>query len=260
MQYRNSAGSFFSNIPPIVKNLIIINILMFLASMAFPIFMKEHFVLYYPESPMFRPLQLFTSMFMHADFPHLFFNMWMLFILGITLERYWGPKRFLLFYLITGIGASVFALFTKWLYVLYLESNIDPESLVYMKEYLNENYFRIMNDFVKTGSAMIPDGATGMSDWFLTKCSSSLGASGAIYGLFMAFGMLFPDAEFGIIFLPVRIKAKWMVIILGAIALWSGLKNNTGDNVGHFAHLGGLIFGYILMRYWEKRGGNHIFH
>lgn len=236
--------SFFNSIPPIVKNLIIINVLMLVATELFREFMITHFALYYPASPLFKPVQLFTHMFMHGGLMHLFFNMYALFIFGSVLERYWGPKRFLLYYLIVGLGAAGFYLLTIWLQVMHYESQINPETLQGMKELLIYG-----KGYVESTKAM--------TQWTNIMTTPMIGASGAIYGVLLAFGMMFPNVQLRLLFPPVDMKAKWFVIIFGAIELVLGLTQINGDNVAHFAHLGGMIFGFFLIKYWKKRGGNH---
>lgn len=196
----------FGNLTPAVKNLLIVNIAMyFIPILLGSNFIQEHLALYDYNSPYFRPYQLFTHMFLHGGGMHLFMNMLGLFFLGPLLERIWGSNRFLIFYLVCGIGASL----------LY-------SGIIYYQ---------------------------GIS-------TRLVGASGAIYGLLMAAALLFPNTEFQLIFPPVRIKAKYIALILGGIALLSGLRSEAGDNVAHFAHLGGMLFAYILLKLWEGKKGN----
>ena len=210
--------------PPVVKNLLLINVIMYVITMITGNFMYENFALFYFKSPFFKPFQLVTHMFMHGGFTHIFFNMYTLYIFGSVLERVWGSQKFLLYYFVTGIGAALLHLG-----VMYLQ----------LQGYL---------------------AAANTGDFYATNqiqsllCTPTVGASGAIYGLLLAYGMLFPNNVMQLIFPPVAVKAKWFVLIFGALELFTGLSNNAGDNVAHFAHLGGMIFGLILILYWRKKG------
>ncbi|MPN31518.1 hypothetical protein SDC9_178992 [bioreactor metagenome] len=183
--------------------------------------MYEKFSLFYVESPFFKPYQFITHMFMHGDFIHLFFNMYTLVIFGIVLEQIWGSQKFFLYYMVTGLGAA--ALHTL---VLYIQAS----SL--------------------EGAAMAGDFAA-IESLKAIMSTPTVGASGAVYGVLLAYGMLFPNNVLQLLIPPVAIKAKWMVLIFGGLELVLGITN-TGGNIAHFAHLGGMIFGYILIRYWKK--------
>ena len=207
--------------PPVVKNLLLINIIMYVISVITGNFMYENFALFYFKSPFFKPFQLVTHMFMHGDFAHIFFNMYALFIFGSVLERVWGSQKFLFYYFVTGIGAALLHMG-----VMALQLN------GYMAEYNAGNMFA----------------QAGIQDILTTP---TVGASGAIYGLLLAYGMLFPNNIIQLIFPPVALKAKWFVLIYGVIELWLGLSGK-GGNIAHFAHLGGMIFGLVLILYWKK--------
>ena len=207
--------------PPVVKNLLIINILMYAITALTGNWMYENFALFYFKSPFFKPFQLVTHMFMHGGFTHIFFNMYTLFIFGGVLERVWGSQKFLFYYFVTGIGAALLHLG-----VMYLQ----------LRGYLAD---------AQAGDLM----ATANIRALLT--TPTVGASGAIYGLLLAYGMLFPNNIMQLIFPPVALKAKWFVLIFGALELLLGLSGR-GGNVAHFAHLGGMIFGYFLILYWKK--------
>ena len=208
-------NSFLSNISPVVKNLLIINVIMYLATVLIGDNMYEKFSLFYFSSPFFKPYQLVSHMFMHGSFTHIFFNMYTLFIFGNVLERVWGGQKFLFYYFVTGIGAALLHLG-----VAYLQ----------------------LQGYISNGNFM------GVQSIMLTP---TVGASGAIYGLLLAYGMLFPNNIMQLIFPPVALKAKWFVIIFGALELLLGLSGR-GGNIAHFAHLGGMIFGYFLIMYWKK--------
>lgn len=207
--------------PPVVKNLIITNVIIYLITMITGNFMYEHFALFYFKSPFFKPFQLVTHMFMHGGFTHILFNMYTLFIFGSVLERVWGSQKFLFYYFVTGIGAALLHLG-----VMALQLN------GYIADFNAGNMFA----------------QAGIQDILTTP---TVGASGAIYGLLLAYGMLFPNNIMQLIFPPVALKAKWFVIIFGALELLLGLSGR-GSDIAHFAHLGGMIFGFFLIIYWKK--------
>ena len=238
-QYRPSYG-FFGNIPPVVKNIIIINIIMLILSKLTNKFMYEHFALFYPASPLFNPYQFLTHMFMHGNIGHLFFNMYAFWLFGSTLERIWGGKKFFLYYLITGIGAAVFYMFVLWIQVIQAEAAIDPNVLMRMKSLVGE------------GQVLVNSMPT-IQRWNDFMFTPMVGASGAVFGILLAYGMLFPNNVLQLIFPPVALKAKWFVIIYGVLELVLGFTA-TSSNIAHFAHVGGMIFGYILVVHWKRKG------
>ena len=196
---------------PVVKNLLIINVLVFLAQQAMPQITSQ-FVGHYPLGGGFEPWQVISHMFMHGGVGHLFFNMFALVVFGSALERVWGSKRFLQFYLLCGIGA--FLIFEATVgYSLY--------------------------NLIGQVSIEHPIGLV-------------IGASGAVYGLLLGFGMLFPNTELMLLFPPIPIKAKYFVILYGLLELSMAMSNNQGDNVAHVAHLGGMVIGYILIKKWQN--------
>lgn len=221
--FNNGGRSFWSAMPPVTKNIIIINVLiMILTALDKSDFMYETFALFYPASQYFRPWQIVTHMFMHGGFWHLFFNMYTLLIFGIELERIWGPKKFLLFYFVTGIGAALFHIFTQFIQAEILIRQIEAGSM-----------------------------AAGMAlrTLYLTP---TVGASGAIYGVLLGFAMLFPNQRLMLLFPPIAIKAKWAVVVFAAIELVTGVFS-MGGGIAHFAHLGGMLFGLIMILYWKKK-------
>ncbi len=230
----------FRILPPVVKNLLIINGLFFLATIAFGkafrIDLGDYLGLHYFASENFNVYQLVTYMFMHGGFEHLFFNMFALWMFGNTLENIWGPKRFLTYYMITGVGAGIVQMIVAYFRIKSLEKGLSPEmiNLVY-------------NQGLQIGRAY-PEAAIRM---YQIVNTTTVGASGAVFGLLLAFGMMFPNALIYLYF-AIPIKAKWFVIIYGAIELYLGFANNAGDNVAHFAHLGGMIFGFFLIKYWKR--------
>jgi membrane associated rhomboid family serine protease len=240
----NGYGRGLFNITPLVKNIIMINILMFLAYLAglkvFNINLNEILGIYFPKSDNFKPLQILTHMFMHANFWHIFFNMYALFIFGQVLENVWGPKRFLIYYLVCGLGAAFVHESVIAFEYHKLASALSPEQL---KTVLTE------------GTALFNQGKgftnITMQDLEILLNIPTIGASGAIFGLLLAFGVLFPNTQLMIIFPPIPIKAKYFVLIYGLIELSLAIAQ-PGSTIAHAAHLGGMLFGYLLLRYWRK--------
>ena len=217
----------FSLLPVVVKNLLIINAILFLADVVmsrFGIDLNSILGLHFFMASDFQPYQLLTYMFMHGSFAHLFWNMFALWMFGNTLENIWGPKRFLLFYVLCGLGAGLL-----------------QEGVQYV-EYVTQlsNY-----DNVNMGGSIVP-----MSEYL--NYMTTVGASGAIYGLLLAFGMMFPNSLIYLYFF-VPIKAKWFVIGFAVIELLMGV-GSSGDHVAHFAHLGGMLVGLIIILIWKKKG------
>lgn len=228
----------FGNIPDVTKNLLILNVLFFLATAVLEgqgIYLKVLLSEFYPTSEYFRPYQIITHFFMHADIRHIFFNMFGLVVFGSHLERVWGKQRFFVFYFVTAIGASI-------LYGAVHAFEIYNYTGLFFPDYdtLNEMY---------KAKEITATNAYSALDIINTP---SLGASGAIYGLIMAFALLFPNTEFQMLFLPIRIKAKWIAIGLGLMALYGAYERAEGDSIAHFAHLGGMLFGFIMIKIWQK--------
>ncbi|MCM1517993.1 MAG: rhomboid family intramembrane serine protease [Pseudoflavonifractor sp.] len=247
----NQGSSFFRNIPPVTKNLIIINFIVWLAMLILPHRLGIDFVryggLHYVTAPDFNPAQIVTYMFMHStdSIAHLFFNMFTLFMFGMTLERVLGGKRYLFYYLSTGIGA---ALVQELVWGLTLDSMA------------TEAFARLNGLAVSQAREILamPEFAQQSAD-FISMVSNSLvtiGASGAVFGILLAFGMIFPNRPLYLMFIPIPIKAKWMVIGYGVLELFFGVSG-TMSSVAHFAHLGGMIFGLIMILYWKRNGTIH---
>ena len=184
------------------------------------------------QSNDFRPHQLITHIFMHGSFTHLFFNMFALWMFGKILENIWGEKRFLIYYMITGIGAAFIHLLISQYQIISISNQI-PE----LVSIAIEGKYNPSIPLSKKLTQLI--------------ITPTVGASGAVFGLLLAFGMLFPNALLYLYF-AIPIKAKYFVIGYGILELYAGISNNPADNVAHFAHLGGMIFGYILIKYWKK--------
>lgn len=218
----NNRGGFLSNIPPATRNIIIINVLIMIMTSLNRGFMYETFALFYPTSPLFHWWQPVTHMFMHGGFWHLFFNMYTLYFFGRVLEERWGARKFLVFYFVTGLGAALIHTGVEW---------------IQMNQYMS----------------LAAEGSMGaIRSIEAIKYTPTVGASGAIYGVLMGFAMLYPDAVLSLVFPPVSMKAKWFVLIFAAIELITGVTG-MGGGIAHFAHLGGLIFGYLLIMYWKKK-------
>jgi len=220
-----------SGIPVVTKNIMIINSLVLIATelLGYKTVAFERFALYYPFSPEFHPIQLLTHMFLHGGFFHFFFNMFTLFNFGIPLERVWGARRFLLFYIFTGLGAALFYSLTKILIVYYYTGGIDL--------YVNMP-IEISDPVVlqKLGQQLVP----------------CVGASGAICGVLAAFAALFPNTMIMLLIPPIPMKAKYFIPFFMVLSLTMGVANFRWDNVAHFAHLGGALIGYVMVKVWNK--------
>ena len=233
----------FSQLPEVVKNLIIINGLFFLATISldsYGIDLTRMLGLHQFQSTNFMPHQLVTHFFMHANFTHLFFNMFALWMFGKTLENVWGGERFLIYYMFTGLGAAALHLGVSQYEILSLESKINPYDL----NIILENGQRILE-----GNQNYSNQIMGKLNLLIN--TPTVGASGAVFGILLAFGMLFPNTLLYIYF-AIPVKAKYFVIAYGLLELYSGFRNNPADNVAHFAHLGGMLFGFLLLKYWQK--------
>jgi membrane associated rhomboid family serine protease len=244
------SGSFFSLIPPVTKNLIIINTLIWLVMILFP-GLGNKFVdyggLHYVEASDFNIAQIITYMFIHStqSIAHLFFNMFTLFMFGITLERVLGGKRFLFYYISCGIGAAIIQEAT---WALTFSSFVDKNIEMSIANWAYANNLDMATAKSYVSASQIASLRQSIGNALVT-----VGASGAIYGILLAFGMIFPNRPLYLMFIPVPIKAKWMVIGYGVIELILGLSS-ARDGVAHFAHLGGMIFGYLILLYWKKKG------
>ena len=233
----------FMGLPPVVLNLIIINALFLLITFLFKdsINMYKLLGLYYVKSDNFQSWQFVSYMFMHGDFTHLLFNMFALWMFGGILENVWGPKRFLTFYMVTGIGAGIVQLIVAFVRVQALEGLITPEQL-------QEVYTR--------GPELWLQGNTysdeAMRSLHRILNIPTVGASGAVFGILLAFGMLFPNTMI-YVFFAIPVKAKYFVMLYGAAELYFGVTG-TNDGIAHFAHLGGMVFGFFMIKYWKKKG------
>lgn len=217
------------NFPPIVKNLIIINVLVFLAQITLDnqFHITEKLMLYPVMFDEFKPYQIFTHMFAHSPgmIFHIVFNMFGLWMFGKILENIWGSKRFLFFYMACGLGAAALHMLIQYL-----------------------RY----DDIMEQVQVALQAGDVLAARSIYSELGPALGASGAVMGIFIAFGYLFPNTELYLMFIPVPVKAKWIMIGLVAIDLFGGVARVSGDNVAHFAHLGGAITGFIIVLIWNK--------
>jgi membrane associated rhomboid family serine protease len=219
--------SRFQILPTIIKNLLIINVLVFLAQVTVGAAMglEYTFALHTWQSPLFKPWQFLTHMFMHGGWDHLFFNMFALWMFGSILENAWGPKRFLTFYIISGLGAALCHMIILYFNTQNLIEAYHSLSLMQQQSY-EERFYRQLNE-------------------------PTLGASGAIFGCLAAFGYLFPNTYIYLYFF-FPIKAKWFVILYAGFELVMAVQNTAGDNVAHVAHLGGALAGFLMVYFWNK--------
>lgn len=232
--------NIFRNMQPVVKNLLIINGLFFLATFIFQkqgISLIRELGLYYIDSATFQPYQLATHFFMHAGLGHIFFNMFGLVIFGNVLEQMWGPKRFLIFYFVTALGAAFLHQLVQGFEIYQATGSFFP---------LYDGTFTIVGDMVE-----FPKTVTNFRSAWRSMHTPTVGASGAIYGLLGAVAYLFPNTTVYLYF-AIPIKMKWLALILGGFALLMGIQNNAGDSVAHFAHLGGMLVGLLLVKIWQK--------
>jgi len=240
----NRYGGGYFGLPPVVKNIILINVLMLLVDFAaksvFGTDLTLVLGLYFPKSEQFMPLQIVTHMFMHGGFWHIFFNMYALYIFGQMLENVWGPKRFFIYYIICGLGAALTHETVIGFQYAHLAQSLSPGDL---------------QTVLTQGTAMFRHGMAfqdpDMLKLQLLLNTPTVGASGAIFGVLLAFGVLFPNTQLMLLFPPIPIRAKYFVLFYGALELYLAIAQ-PGSNIAHTAHLGGMLFGYILIRYWRK--------
>lgn len=278
-QFRPAGG--FRLLPPVIKNLLIINTLAFLGYYSlynvFHIDLNDLFGMHYIGSDKFEPYQLVTYMFMHGSFGHLFFNMFALWMFGNTLENYWGAKRFLIYYFITGFGAALTHYAIVYFEIHPIISAIDAflanPNTADFKTFMESSNFQVASydiqnnysHFLRLYNGAVADNpakALQQAIFFMNQYRADylnapliIGASGAVFGLLLAFGMTWPNSVIYLYF-AIPIKTKYFVIIYGAIELYSGISSAQGDNVAHFAHLGGMLFGIVMILMWRRTSGN----
>lgn len=211
------------DIPVVTRNLIIINVILFIATCINREFMISTFALFYPTSPYFHWWQIVTHMFMHGNFWHIFFNMYALLMFGSIVERMIGTRKYLIFYFVCGLGAVALHLGVQAI-----------QTSVYM-------------------SQIAENSQKAIAAYQALKMTPTVGASGAIYGLLIGYAMLFPDARLTLIFPPITMSAKTWVIVFAVIELFTGVSG-VASGIAHFAHLGGMLFGWLLIRYWRNKG------
>jgi membrane associated rhomboid family serine protease len=240
----NGYGRGLSRITPVVKNIIFINIIMLLAYYAairvFNVDLIQILGIHFPKSEAFKPIQIITHMFMHAGFMHLFFNMFALYMFGQILENVWGPKRFIIYYFVTGLGAML--LYELVIAIQYnkIMGIISPDQL----QDVMDNGYRYFLEH----KAYLDPVKRELQTLLYTP---TVGASGAVFGVLLAFGVLFPNTQLMLLFPPIPIKAKYFVMIYGGIELYLAVTQ-PGSSIAHAAHIGGMLFGYILIRIWRK--------
>jgi len=236
--------NIFRNMPPVVKNLLLINVVLMVANFVFSsqqLNLNSILGAYYWGSENFEPYQIITHMFMHDNrgLMHILFNMFALVMFGSQIERVWGPKRFLLYYLICGLGS----------YILH-----NVVTMVEIQPYLE----MLSNDqlaiYTKTGEVYTNWPEATLKILYGTENTPLVGASGAIFGLLAAFAWLFPNTELMLLFPPIPIKAKWFVLMYGGLEIYLGYQafGSQGDSIAHFAHIGGALIGLIILLIWQK--------
>lgn len=261
---RSMLGSIGGGLPPVVKNLLIINGILFLVKLsmgndelgrsALDTLLGMHYI----GSPLFKPWQLVTHMFMHADLGHLFLNMFALFMFGGSIERAWGSKRFLNYYLLTGLGAVALHTGINAFEVKANETALEAYGVQIsaVEHAVTESTYDMAAAQAEIDALHRSSGAPYdlLFQVFWDRAGVMIGASGAVFGVLLAFGMMFPDVQLFLLFPPIPIKAKYFVLGYGALELFSGISRSPGDNVAHFAHLGGMLFGFVIIKYWRSKG------
>ena len=255
---------------PAAKNILIINGIIYILSdfIGLRSYIIENFGMRYFHSENFQPYQILTYMWVHGGFGHLFSNMFSVLVFAPILERVWGSKKFLIYYLITGIGAGIlysginyYENYSFEIKVKSYEQNPSPES--FRKLVLNNSseYYNQLYNFIDSYEQNPSNSNDNRSIAYandLLKVKSDVpmvGASGAVFGILLAFAMLFPNMELMLLFFPIPVKAKYLVLVYGIYELWSEINRMPGDNVAHFAHLGGMLIGYLILKYWKRKYG-----
>ncbi len=277
----------FNLLPEVVKNLLIINGLFFFGTYvlanSFGIDLLDMFGLHFLGSNEFKPYQIVTHLFMHGNFMHIFSNMFMLWMFGNVLENYWGGKRFLIYYLITGFGAALMHYIISYYFEMApvinaIDDYVASPSSAKLQEFLVQYKLNISvysPDYIKDAygkfyqfSGMLQSNpfdaqalqgtANFLEEYkvYYLGLPNMVGASGAVFGILLAYGMTFPNQVIYLYF-AIPIKAKYFVILYGLFELYAGVSNSASDNVAHFAHLGGMLFGFILIKYWSKKDRTH---
>lgn len=256
MSYNTFQPGRYQMLPEVTKYLLVINGLMYLATYVLsntplrPFF--DSLALYQPGTPDFHFWQILTSVFMHGSFLHLFSNMFSLWMFGAVIENIWGGRRFLVYYLVTAVGAGVLYLLVNQVEISIAAGKLlaegAPQSLLTALRHTSD--VNIANDLI--AQAGVPVNGKLISKYYWTAHAAVVGASGAVFGIILAFGMMFPNSKIYLYF-AIPIKAKWFVIGYGIFEFVSGISG-IQSGIAHFAHLGGMLFGYLMIRYWKKRG------
>ncbi|MEQ9299931.1 MAG: rhomboid family intramembrane serine protease [Cyclobacteriaceae bacterium] len=260
----------FSRMTPMVKNILIINVVVLLLSNLISIDVVDVLGLRYIFASSFKPYQLFTYMWMHGGIWHLIGNMFAVFIFGPMLEQIWGPKKFLAFYLITGVGAGMLYATVNYIEVSQVQNasevyiqNPDPEAFNYFITEHAPRFYNRLFDFINEYAEQpgnpqyISESKAIANQIYESKANIPMvGASGAVFGILMAFAMMFPNMELMLLFPPIPVKAKYLVMFYGAYELYSEINRSAGDNVAHFAHLSGMLIAFLILKYWQKNSGS----
>jgi len=258
------------NLTPCAKFLLIVNIVVFALCAIFDS-MESNLALYYIKSDMFRPYQFLTYMFVHSSLMHIFFNMFALYQFGSVIENFWGGKRFMFFYLVCGLGAAFTNMAVNYFQIMPLEQAaevvVNSPTVDNFKAFASEHSYLFnmpkLDEVISTYKndpefpAFIRSAVSDVVEKYSAR--PVVGASGAVFGLLLAFGMMFPDLKLQFMFIPIGIKAKYFVLLYGAAELFFGIENFQGDYIAHFAHLGGMLFGFVLILYWRKNPHNEFF-
>ena len=257
------------NLTPAAKNILILNGIIFIFTSNYII---ESFGLRYILSDNFQPYQFLTYMWIHAGFGHLFSNMFAVIVFAPILERVWGSRKFFIFYLITGVGAGVLYTGVNFVENFNLENKIlryvsQPSPDAFRKLFLDEGkeYYNQVYNFIEEEYSINPTSSKNKDksiqyayDLLNAKTDIPMvGASGAVFGILLAFAMLFPNMQLMLLIPPIPIKAKYLVLVYGFYELWSEFNRMPGDNVAHLAHLGGMLIAYIILRYWKNKYGTY---
>lgn len=262
--------SRFEILPIVIKNLLIINVLFFLAQKTFEasgINLEDYLGLHHVKSPLFQPWQLVTHLFLHGSIGHLASNMFAFWMFGTHLEALWGPKRFLTFYFLCGIGAGLIQLAFLWYdyhallnEFLLLKQHLTPSGVIdFLGKYgvsNNPNNTSIINSYISE-----PDNSNNISGVvqvisetaYRIVNNATIGASGAVFGILAAFVYLFPNTNLYLLFIPIPIKAKWVGLAYFGFEIYSGILNSSNDNIAHWAHIGGGLVGFLLVLNWNKK-------
>ncbi len=257
------------NLTPAAKNILILNGIIFIFTSNYII---ESFGLRYILSDNFQPYQFLTYMWIHAGFGHLFSNMFAVIVFAPILERVWGSRKFFIFYLITGVGAGALYTGVNFIENFNLENKIlryvsqpSPEAFRKLfldegKEYYNQVYNFIEEEYSTNPTSLKNKDKSIQYAYDLLNAKTDIpmvGASGAVFGILLAFAMLFPNMQLMLLIPPIPIKAKYLVLVYGFYELWSEFNRMPGDNVAHLAHLGGMLIAYIILRYWKNKYGTY---